>query len=95
MADEARAIGVGQGRSRDRVVQLPDLGGEPREQLEALIPALRGVRGERQGVQLRQAGLPKELGATGESVVEGDSVQAIFHHGADADEAHTVREERP
>ena len=45
VGDEARTIGVGQGRGRDRLVELPDLGGEAREQLEALIPALGGVRG--------------------------------------------------
>ena len=42
-----------------------------------------------------QAGLAEELGAAGEAVVQGDGVQAIFHHGADTDEAHAVREERP
>ena len=65
----------------------------PREQLEALIPALGGVRGEGEGVQLGQAGLAEELGAAGEAVVQGDGVQAIFDHGADADEAHAVREQ--
>ena len=45
VGDEARGIGVGQGRSRDGLVQRPDLGGESREQLEALIAALRSVRG--------------------------------------------------
>ncbi len=93
VGDEARAIGVGQGRGRDRLVQRPDLGGKAREQLEALIAALGGVRGEREGVQLGQAGLAKELGAAGQAVIQGNGVQAILDHGADADEAHTVREQ--
>ena len=46
-------------------------------------------------MQLGQAGLAEELRPTGESVVQGDGVQAIFDHGADADEAHAVREKRP
>ena len=66
VGDEAGGIGVGQGRRCDRVVELTDLRVESREQLEALIPALRGVRGQREGVQLRQAGLVQELGAPGE-----------------------------
>jgi hypothetical protein len=44
---------------------------------------------------LGQADLAEELGAPDESVVEGDGVQTILDHGADADEAHAVREERP
>ncbi len=72
---------MGQGRGRDRVVQRADLRGEAREQLEALIPALRGVRGEREGVQLRQAGLAEERGAPGESVVQGNGVQAVLSPG--------------
>ena len=51
--------------------------------------------GEREGVQLGEAGLAEELGALGESVVQGNGLQAILDHGADADEAHAVREERP
>jgi hypothetical protein len=85
---------VSQGRRRDRVVELTDLRGEFRKQLEALIAALRGVRGQREGLQLRQAGPAEQLGAMGESVVQGDGVQAILHHGANADEAHAVREKR-
>jgi hypothetical protein len=58
VGDEAWGIRVGQGRGRDRVGQRTDLRVEAREQREALIPAPRRVRGEREGVQLRQAGLP-------------------------------------
>jgi len=95
VGDEAWRIGVAQGRRRDRVVELADLRGQAREQLEALVPAPRRVRREREGLQLRHAGLPEQLGATGESGVEGNGLQAILDHGADADEAHAVREERP
>ena len=70
VGDEPRGIGVRQGRCGDRVVELPDLRVEPREQLKAVIAALRGVRGQREGAQLRQAGLAEQLRATGESVVE-------------------------
>jgi hypothetical protein len=86
-------IGVSQGRRRDRVVELTDLRGESRQQLEALIAALCGVWGQREGLPLRQAGPAEELGAMDESVVQGDGVQAILDHGANADEAHAVREE--
>jgi hypothetical protein len=94
VGDQAWGIGVGQGRRRDRVVELPDLRVEPDEQLEAVIATLRGVRGERESLQLRQTGPAEQLGATGEAVVESDGVQAILDHGADADEAHPVGEER-
>jgi hypothetical protein len=95
VGDQAWGIGVGQRRGRDRVVELTDLHVERREQLEAVIAALCGVRGEGEGLQLGQAGLAEELGATGESVVQGDGMQAILDHGADADEAQAVHEERP
>jgi len=87
VGDETWRIGVGQGRGRDRVVELADLRGEAREQLEALIPAPRRVRREGEGWQLHQAGLTEQLGAPGESGVEGNGLQAILDHGADADQA--------
>jgi hypothetical protein len=68
---------------------------EAREQLEAGIPAPRGVRGSTRGLELRQARPAEELGASHEPIIQGDGVEAIFHHGADADEPHAVREERP
>ncbi len=43
VGDEARGVGMGERRRGDGVVELVDLGGEPGEQLEALIPALRGM----------------------------------------------------
>jgi hypothetical protein len=94
MGDQTQSIGVRQGRRCDRVVERTDLHVESCQQFETLITALRGVRGQREGLQLCQAGLAEQLGATGESVVEGDGVQTILDHGADADEAHAVREER-
>ena len=72
VGDQARGIGVGKGGRRDRVVELTDLRGESREQLETLIAALRGVRGQSEGLQLREAGLAEQLGATDETVVKGD-----------------------
>ena len=56
VGDEAWRIGVAQGRRRDRVVELADLRGESREQLEALIPAPGRVRGEREGMTRDRAG---------------------------------------
>jgi hypothetical protein len=46
-------------------------------------------------LELRQARPAEELGASHEPIIQGDGVEAIFHHGADADEPHAVREERP
>ena len=59
-----------------------------------MIAALGGVRGKSEGLQLRQAGPAEQLGTAGEAVVQGDGMQAILDHGADADEAHAVHEER-
>lgn len=95
MGDEARGVGVGERGRGDGVIELADLGVEPGEQLEALIPALRGMGRQGEGLQLREAGLAEELGAPGEPVVEGDGMQAVLDHGADADEAHAVSEESP
>src|SRR5713226_3289373 len=58
--------------------------------LHAIALNYRLARGSK---LLRQAGLAQELGAPGESIVEGDGMQAILDHGADADEAHTVSEQ--
>ena len=94
VGDQPRGIGVGQGCRRNRVVKLTDVRVEAREQLEALIPASRGVRGQHEGLELRQARPAEELGATHEPIVQGDGVQAIFHHGADADEPHATQPDR-
>ena len=65
MGDEPRGIGVRQGRRRDRVVELTDLRVESRKQFEALVAALCGVRGQSEGLQLRQAGPTEQFGAMG------------------------------
>ena len=78
VGDQTGSIGVRQGRRGDGVVELPDLGVEPGEQLQALIPALRSVRGQRERLQLGQADLAEQPGATDQSVVEGNGVQTIL-----------------
>ena len=66
---------------------------EPSQEFEAILPALRDVLRQLERDQLGAPALTPELGAQGQAAVERDSRQAIFHHGADAHEAHAVSDE--
>jgi hypothetical protein len=93
MGHQTLGIDIGRGRSGDLKIERGDAVGEPIEELETVIPATSGVGQEREGAELSEATLGPEGGPEGQALVEGDSVQAIFDHGADPDEAIAVFDE--
>ncbi len=83
MREEAWGIGMGQGGGGDGGIELLDLGVKGLEQLEAVVASLRGIGRQRERLQLRQPGVPEELGAARQALIERDRVQAVFEHGLD------------
>jgi hypothetical protein len=88
-------MGIGRGRERQVGIELLNPGGEPGQEFEAIVPAPRGMRRQRQRLQLGEAALSHQRGPEREALVERDRVQAILDHRADADESMAVGEQRP
>ena len=63
---------------RDLVIELVDAGGQPGEELEAVIPPACGVRGQWERLQLGEA-LPRpQFRPERQTLTEGDRLQAVF-----------------
>src|SRR5262245_24728724 len=93
MGHEACNIGVGRGRGGDLEIEGVDTVGEPVEQLETVITAATGVGREHEGAELSEAAPGPEGRPERQALIEGDGVQTIFNHGADADEPQAVFDE--
>jgi len=94
MCEQAWGVGMGAGGSGNGRIELLDLRVQGLEQLETVVAALRGIGRQRQGLELRHPGLPQQLGAAHQALIESDRVQAIFEHGLDPHEAPPVGEQR-
>jgi hypothetical protein len=78
---------------RDLFIELVDVGGQPGEELEAVIPPACGVRGKWERLQLGEA-LPRpQFRPERQTLTEGDRLQAVFHHRAHAHQADPMRDE--
>ena len=77
----------------DAGVQAVDMRLEPGRELQTVRPALSGVLRQVEGGQLGAPALTPELLTQREAAIERNGLQAIFHHGADAHEAHAVSDE--
>jgi hypothetical protein len=93
MSQQPASVGMGVSRVGDASVQAVDMRLEPGQELQAVLPALSGVMRQVEGGQLGAPALTPELGPQREAAIERNGLQAIFHHGADAHEAHAVSDE--
>jgi hypothetical protein len=78
---------------RDLFIELIDAGAQPREELEAIISPACGMRGKRQRLQLGEAVSRPQFRPERQTVAEGDGLEAVFHHGPHANQAHTMADE--
>jgi NADPH:quinone reductase-like Zn-dependent oxidoreductase len=60
----------------ERLGKLDVVSLEPSQEVEAVLPALGGVRRQREGDELRAPAMTPELGTESEAAVERDSLQA-------------------
>jgi hypothetical protein len=78
---------------RDLLIELVDAGGQPGEELEAVIPPAGSVRGKWERLQLGEAVPRPQFRPERQPLTEGDRLQAVFHHRAHAHPADTMCDE--
>jgi hypothetical protein len=79
----------------DAIVQVVDPGGQPGEQLKAVVAAPCDVRGEGQGLQLGKPALGPQSRAERQALIQRDRLQAVFDHRPHPDEPNAVSNESP
>ena len=84
---------MGERGGRDGIIEVIEMGAESPEQVQTLVPALRGIGWQGEGLELGEAGATEELGAVGEALVQGEGVHAIFEHGLDPHQAEAMHQE--